>query len=72
MPLTSLGGEETNPTFSPDGGQIAFAWNGEKGDNSDIYLKMVGSPEVRRLTSDAAGTWLRSGLPTGEFRASFA
>ena len=33
VPLTSTPGDETVPTFSPDGDQIAFAWNGEKGDN---------------------------------------
>ena len=58
-------GEEMNPTFSPDGGQIAFAWNGEKGDNADIYLKMVGSPEVRRLTTDPARDVAPSWSPDG-------
>ena len=83
VPLTTLSGSETNPTFSPDGSQIAFAWEGEKGDNADIYLKMVGSPEIRRLTSDpaqdVAPSWspdgrqiaflrLRSGSPAGVWR----
>jgi Tol biopolymer transport system component len=49
-----LRGLETSPTFSPDGTQIAFSWNGEKGDNFDIYLKFVGSSEVRRVTTDPA------------------
>jgi len=65
VPLTSLRGEEMNPTFSPDGGQFAFAWNGEKGDNADIYLEMVGSPEVRRLTSDPARDVAPSWSPDG-------
>ena len=34
------------PRFSPDGEQVAFAWNGEKQDNWDIYVKMIGSPDV--------------------------
>jgi Tol biopolymer transport system component len=38
--------------FSPDGTQIAFGSPGEKGDNSDIWLKLVGEAETRRLTSD--------------------
>ena len=54
VPLTSLGGLEMSPTFSPDGGQIAFEWEGEKGDNADIYLKMVGSSEIRCLTTHPA------------------
>ena len=40
-------------------------WDGEKGDNADIYLKMVGSSEVRRITSDAAFDWAPSWSPDG-------
>ena len=32
-------GEELCPTFSPDGTHVAFAWNGERQDNIDIYVK---------------------------------
>ena len=32
-PLTSYVGMEILPAFSPDGKQVAFAWDGEKGDN---------------------------------------
>src|SRR6185503_18322566 len=41
--LTSTPGREREPTFSPDGNQVAFSWEGEKQDNSDIYIKMIGS-----------------------------
>jgi serine/threonine protein kinase/Tol biopolymer transport system component len=54
VPLTALKGTETDPSFSPDGGQVAFAWNGEREDNFDIYLKIVGSSELRRLTTNPA------------------
>jgi Tol biopolymer transport system component len=54
VPLTTLKGREFFPTFSPDAQQVAFTWNGEREDNFDIYLTMVGSSEVRRLTSDPA------------------
>jgi Tol biopolymer transport system component len=65
VPLTSIHGYETHPTFSPDGGQIAFAWDGEKGDNCDIYLKMIGSSEIRRLTTDPAPDFAPSWSPDG-------
>jgi len=52
VPLTTLTGEEDNPTFSPDGGQVAFEWTGEKQDTRDIYVTLVGSSDVRRLTTD--------------------
>ena len=41
-------------SFSPDGTQIAFASAGETGDNWDIWLKIVGEAEARRLTTDPA------------------
>jgi Tol biopolymer transport system component/DNA-binding winged helix-turn-helix (wHTH) protein len=50
--LTSLTGDEYSPSFSPDGEQVAFSWNGENEDNFDIYIKMVGSADVRRLTTE--------------------
>ncbi len=52
--LTSYVGFETSPSFSPDGNQVAFAWNGEKQDNYDIYVKLIGSPTPLRLTTDPA------------------
>ena len=53
-PLTSFPGRELQPTFSPDGNQVAFVWNGEKEDNYDIYLKVIDAPTPLRLTHDAA------------------
>ncbi len=52
VPFTSYPGSETRPTFSPDGNQVAFQWNGEKEDNWDIYVKTVGSEKPLRLTTD--------------------
>lgn len=52
--LTTFRGLEMSPTFSPDGTQVAFSWNGEHEDNFDIYVKIIGRSEVRRLTADTA------------------
>jgi Tol biopolymer transport system component/serine/threonine protein kinase len=54
VPLTTLTGWEFHPTFSPDGEQVAFTWNGPKQENWDIYVTLVGSSDVRRLTTDPA------------------
>jgi Tol biopolymer transport system component/DNA-binding winged helix-turn-helix (wHTH) protein len=54
VPLTTFSGVENSPTFSPDGKQVAFHWNGEKRDNSDVYVKVVGDASALRLTSDPA------------------
>src|SRR5712691_10537919 len=53
-PLTNYSGLQIQPAFSPDGKQVAFAWNGEKGDNFDIYVKLVGGGAPLRLTSNPA------------------
>src|SRR5262249_25508053 len=54
VPLTSYAGSERSPSFSPDGNQVAFSWDGEKQDNFDIYIKLIGSPTPVRLTTDPA------------------
>ncbi len=53
-PLTSLPGQERYPSFSPDGNQVAFAWDGGNGDNQDIYVKVVGAGVPLRLTTHPA------------------
>jgi eukaryotic-like serine/threonine-protein kinase len=52
IPLTSFPGFETAAAWSPDGSRVAFDWNGEKGDNEDIYVVQPGSSQRLRLTTD--------------------
>ena len=54
VPLTSHPGIETHPSFSPDGNEVAFAWDGENGDNRDIYVKQIGTGDQRQLTTHPA------------------
>ena len=42
IPFTTFQGYEGAPSFSPDGNEIVFDWNGETGDNWDIYRKQTG------------------------------
>ncbi len=72
VPLTTLKGWEGHPTFSPDGTQVAFTWSGGKGDDPwdgsiwDTYVKIVGSEEVRRVTtSHPGGNWNPAWSPDG-------
>ena len=51
VPLTTYPGHEGGPSFSPDGAQVAFSWNGENQDNFDIYVKEIDSGTPLRLTS---------------------
>ena len=54
IPLTTYPGREQQPSFSPDGNSVAFAWNGEAEDNWDIYVKLIGAGSPQRLTSNPA------------------
>jgi Tol biopolymer transport system component/DNA-binding winged helix-turn-helix (wHTH) protein len=54
VPLTSYPGRQITPALSPDGKQVAFSWDGEKGDSFDIYVKMVDAGSPLRLTTSPA------------------
>ncbi len=54
IPLTSYPGREIHPSFSPDGEQVTFTWEGPDRDNWDIYVKRVGQNRADRLTDDPA------------------
>ena len=41
-PLTTFRGDETTPSFAPDGTRVAFAWARDAGE-SDIYVMQIGS-----------------------------
>ena len=69
VPFTSFPGQKNMPAFSPDGKQIAFAWNGEKGDNFDIYVKLIGEGAPLRLTINPAPDQNPSWSPDGRFIA---
>jgi len=66
VPLTALAGNVASPSFSPDGSQVVFAWDGENnGAGYDLYVKVVGSDEPLRLThhpsTALAGAWSPDG-----------
>jgi Tol biopolymer transport system component len=50
VPLTSDLGSEIEPSFSPDGNEVTYAWDGPAQNNWDIYVKMIGSESPLRLT----------------------
>jgi Tol biopolymer transport system component/predicted Ser/Thr protein kinase len=65
VPLTSYLGSETYPSFSPDGKQVAFSWDGEKQDNFDIYVKLLDAGPPDRLTSNPADDLCPAWSPDG-------
>ena len=52
VPLTTYPGREQQATFSPDGSSVAFSWNGEREENWDIYVKLIGPGTPQQLTTD--------------------
>jgi Tol biopolymer transport system component/serine/threonine protein kinase len=74
VPLTSFPGDETQPSFSPDGTRIAFVWEGEDTDNSDIYVKPVQGVGLERITTNSAEdlspTWSPDGVRLAWLRAN--
>ena len=65
VPLTTLPGSEIDPALSPDGNQVALSWDGETGDNFDIYVKMIGSETTLRLTDNPARDCCPAWSPDG-------
>ncbi|HKR65883.1 MAG TPA: protein kinase [Thermoanaerobaculia bacterium] len=67
--LTTFAGVERYPSFSPDGNQVVFTWNGPAGDNEDLYVQMIGSGSPLRLTTDALSDFNPAWSPDGRWIA---
>jgi Tol biopolymer transport system component/DNA-binding winged helix-turn-helix (wHTH) protein len=65
IPLTSYLGIEMQPSFSPDGNQVAFVWKDENSDHQHVYLKYLGSESPLKITSDAADDYSPVWSPDG-------
>lgn len=74
VPLTSYPGAERYPALSSDGGLIAFSWDGESGENEDIYVRQTVEGELVRVTShpsaDSRPVWSPDGHYLAFLRAS--
>ena len=66
VPLTSFPGLELDPAISPAGNFVAFAWEGEGGDNFDIYIRSIDGNSLQRLTDDAAAEHAPAWSPDGQ------
>jgi Tol biopolymer transport system component/DNA-binding winged helix-turn-helix (wHTH) protein len=53
--LTSAPGDANSPSFSPDGRQIAFVWNGVERTHYDIYVQLVGGDTPLQITHHKRG-----------------
>jgi serine/threonine protein kinase len=64
--VTTYPGDESQPSLSPDGQQVAFSWEGESGGNRDIYVTSLSQQNPRRLTTDPAEDIYPAWSPDGK------
>lgn len=55
VPVTTAPGDAITPAFSPDGREVAFAWDGPERRRYDIYVQLLGSDTPLRLTYSKSG-----------------
>jgi Tol biopolymer transport system component/tRNA A-37 threonylcarbamoyl transferase component Bud32 len=63
IPFTSTSGLKADPAFSPDGNELAFAWNG------DIYVQLIGAGTPLQLTSGPGDDFNPVWSPDGRYVA---
>src|SRR5205814_8715978 len=67
LPFTTTPGNEVQPSLSPDGTKVVFAYNkGEDPSGYHLFVKTVGSDELVRLTSDSTNDRSPSWSPDGQ------
>ena len=66
VPLTSFPGLELDPAIAPAGNFVAFAWEGEGGDNFDIYVQAIDGGRPVPLTTDGADDHAPMWSPDGQ------
>jgi Tol biopolymer transport system component/DNA-binding winged helix-turn-helix (wHTH) protein len=72
-PLAVALGDQYAPAFSPDGRQVAFAWNKDRGNKFDIYVKDIGSSSPPlRLTSNEGTNYSPAWSPDGNWIAFYS
>lgn len=74
LPFTSFAGLEVDPVLSPDGKQVAFAWENNTGRDFDIYIKQLGAETPLRITDEPTDerhpAWSSDGLHLAFARSS--
>jgi serine/threonine protein kinase len=72
VPLTTLPGSEIDPSFSPDGTRVVFAWRPEAARNYNVYVQLIGGGPPLRLTNDSRDHLIPTWSPDGKSIAYWA
>jgi Tol biopolymer transport system component len=59
----------SRPSFSPDGNEIAFAWDGDKHEHDDIYVKQIGAESLLQVTQNFGSNFFPAWSPDGHYIA---
>lgn len=65
VPFSNEIGQQFSPSISPDGGRIAYVWDGN-GNNFDIYTKRLSTGVVSRVTTSPAADIHPAWSPDGQ------
>ena len=68
-PFTTFPGAEFDPTFSPDGKQIAFVWDRDDGKPADLYVKFIGAEQPLRISRSEGSVCNPAWSPDGQYVA---
>ena len=66
VPVTSNGGIVQNPSFSPDGSQVVFAWDGPHQESFNLYIRLIDSNDLLRLTNNFTNEGSPAWSPDGK------
>ncbi len=70
VPLTTYSGEFSQGSFSPDGNEIAYSWEGDQGDQGvDIYIKQLGVEKPLQITRNFGFNYFAVWSPDGRYIA---
>lgn len=70
VPLTTYSGEFSKGSFSPDGNEIAYSWEGDQGDQgTDIYIKELGVEKPLQITRNFGFNFFPVWSPDGRYIA---
>ena len=70
VPLTTYSGEFSKGSFSPDGNEFAFAWEGEQPSQGiDLYVKQLGVEKPLQITRDFGYNFFPVWSPDGRYLA---
>ncbi len=70
VPLTSFSNEFSKGSFSPDGNQVAFAWEGDQHEEGvDIYVKQIGIEKPLQITRRFGNNFFPVFSPDGRYIA---